>query len=87
MSATVELHALGFVVEDDFGPDGRRPVMGFDDDAIGTLVFHGRPWADQYAGLRNAHAQAFNAEGCSEKEQELRQACKALARTRGRVYA
>ena len=86
MTATVELSPMGFVIEDDFGPEGRRPVFGFKDEKVGTLVFHGRPWADEYTALRNAHSQTFNAEGYSEKEQELRQACKDLARSRGHVY-
>jgi hypothetical protein len=85
---TVVLHPLGFAVEDDFGPEGRRAVMAANGgDTMGVLIFHGRMWAEQYAAARDAQAAEFNANGYSEREWELREACKRIARERGRIYS
>ena len=89
MGATVEVTALGFVVIDDFGPEGRRPVMG--GDPIGTLVFSSRAFAEKYARARDAHREHFEEHGYDHdiitgREWELREECKRIVRTHARTY-
>lgn len=92
MGATVEVTALGFVVVDDFGPEGRRPVMG--NDPIGTLMFSSRAFAEKYARARDAHREHFEEHGyaCGNDPAnitrlwDLRDECKRIARTHARTY-
>jgi len=80
----VELHPLGFVVTDNFGPEGRVIVPG---DGERILVFSGRPWAESYAKLRDLSREAFYRESYSMEFQELKERAIEVAKAHGRYYA
>lgn len=81
---TVVLHPLGFAIEDDFGPEGRRYVQ----TGEGVLIFHARHNATSYAKLRDLISEEWKANGMMYTDEfvELCDTAKEYAREHGRSF-
>jgi len=87
MTASVELTNDGFAVVDDFGPEGRRPVLaGSGPNGPGVLMFSSRFHASVYATTRDEiTAEAAKSGSYSEATRELVEKAKQLGRDYGRI--